>query len=429
MSSTENLDATRALELVRRRVSEERQPGASLPDDDVDVVKAGVVDSMGWVGILSSIEHATGLRNFGAPWPEGRSQSIRSLVEVILESPRREPLEAVKEKSETATGANPAVSLLGWGSSLGSLTIEVEKVERECGLPAGALRERAGIHSVRRADGDESEVVLGQRAAELALSAANLGAEDVDVVVATSATFLNFPSLAAVLHARLLLREASGALDVGGACVGMVHGLATAKALLSTFEWRVALVVASEVNSRRLALPQVPGEFRGLFGDGACAFVLVRSEKSDANNFRLRDFIWGCSGASASSLRLALEQSGELDVQFKGEQLAAAAVTQLDRVIDDLEILSGKPRAEVDGFAIHEPNPRVVDIFAQRAKIPLEKIALISKTCGNLGSATCGVSLSTAMSKAMMNRHTTPRPLVFIAAVGPGLIRAGGYLY
>ncbi len=77
----------------------------------------------------------------------------------------------------------------------------------------------------------------------------------------------------------------------------------------------------------------------------------------------------------------------------------------------------------------HEPNPRVVEIFAQRAKIPLEKIALISKTCGNLGSATCGVRLCTAMSKAMMNRHTTPRPLVFIAAVGPGLIHAGDYLY
>jgi 3-oxoacyl-[acyl-carrier-protein] synthase III len=205
--------------------------------------------------------------------------------------------------------------------------------------------------------------------------------------------------------------------------------MATAKALLSTAQYRAALVVASEVNSRRLSSPQIPGAFRGLFGDGACAFVLARCEKAQDNNPRLGNFVWGCSGTFASSLRLSLSDAGNLNIQFKGVQLATAAVTQLDRVIDHLERLSGKPRAAVDYFAIHEPNPRVVGVFAQRAKIPLEKIALISETCGNLGSATCGISLCTAMTKASTYRDEVRRPLIYIAAAGPGLIWGGSYLY
>ena len=77
----------------------------------------------------------------------------------------------------------------------------------------------------------------------------------------------------------------------------------------------------------------------------------------------------------------------------------------------------------------HEPNPRLVEIFAQKAGIPLEKVALTSKTCGNLGSATCGVNLCTALTKALANDKAARRPLIFLAAVGPGLMWGGSYLY
>src|SRR3990170_6606322 len=148
--------------------------------------------------------------------------------------------------------------------------------------------------------------------------------------------------------------------------------MATAKALLSGSRHRVALVVASEVHSRRLSSLKVPGEFRGLFGDGACAFVLTRSESGRNNEiFQLGNFVWGCSGTLSSALRVSLADTGEVEVQFKGEQLASAAVSTLDRILYNLGKTSGKSRSEVSHFALHEPNPRVVGILAQRAKIPL----------------------------------------------------------
>ena len=142
----------------------------------------------------------------------------------------------------------------------------------------------------------------------------------------------------------------------------------------------------------------------------------------------LPNFVWGCSGTLSSSLRLSLADTGEIEVQFKGEQLASAAVSTLDRILDHLEKTSGKSRSEVSHFALHEPNPRVVGILAQRAKVPLEKISLVSRTSGNLGSATCGVSLCAALNRAQANPNSV-RPVIFLAAVGPGLLWSGTYLH
>lgn len=427
---TSSWDEIEALELVRRTVSQGLPPGVPVPGDEEDLVKAELIDSMGWVEILSAIEEDTGVQNFGNAWTEGRSQSIGALVEALRESvgARIEKTDE-HEDSRGSSDGDLAVSLAGWGFALGSLSVSIEAIEHECGVVPGTLRDGAGIESVCRANDTENELVLGGRAAEAAFRVANVAPEAVDFVVATSATFLAFPSLSASLHSLLLLPESCGAIDVGGACVGLIQALAITKALLSGSRHRVGLVVASEVHSRRLSSLKVPGEFRGLFGDGACAFVLARSESGRDNGIsQVGNFVWGCSGTLSSSLWLSLADMGEIEVQFKGEQLASAAVSTLDRILHHLEKMSGKSRSEVSHFALHEPNPRVVGILAQRAKVPLEKIPFVSRTSGNLGSATCGVSLCAALNRARANPNSA-RPVIFMAAVGPGLLWSGTYLH
>jgi 3-oxoacyl-[acyl-carrier-protein] synthase III len=73
-----------------------------------------------------------------------------------------------------------------------------------------------------------------------------------------------------------------------------------------------------------------------------------------------------------------------------------------------------------------------MEIFAHRADIPAERIAMVSRTSGNLGSATCGVSLCTALTRAQRdfdNFSAPSKPLIFVAAVGPGLVWAGAYIH
>ena len=193
---------------------------------------------------------------------------------------------------------------------------------------------------------------------------------------------------------------------------------------------KLALVVASEVHSRRLASSGVPGEFRGLFGDGACAFLLERSQEIQDDQFvHLGHTVWGCSGTFSSSLRLRLSEKAEALVDFDGKQLASAAITQLDRILQELETRSGRSRDKVDYFALHQPNPRIVEILARRCAVPLAKTPMISKTSGNLGSVTCGASLCQALTESHRREASLNHPLIFLAAVAPGLIQGGSYLY
>jgi 3-oxoacyl-[acyl-carrier-protein] synthase III len=421
-----NSDEAQVLQTVRTCVASKASP---VPHDDIDLADSGALDSMAWVDTLISIESATGIEDFGNPWPENRPKSIRALAELILTAQRSSPGEGAMTDLQPSVGADGKTSIAGWAFSLGSRRLSADQIEYDLGLPPHKIRDGAGIDSVCLAADTEDELVLAQKAAEIALEMAEVSVDNVDFLVVTSATFLGFPSLAASLHSMLLMRETTGALDVGGACTGLIYSLAVAKSLVHTRPQGVALVVAAEVHSRRFNAPQVPGEFRGLFGDGACACVLTNAANAEQNAcVRLQEFVWGCSGTFASSLGVKVAENAELSIQFKGEQLAHAAVAQLGRIIGALENLSGEPRSNVDYFAIHQPNPRVVEILAEKAKIPMERIPMVSTTCGNLGSVTCGASLCQALTHFRESGNRSRTPLIFMAAVAPGLVWGGAFL-
>lgn len=426
-----NPDERNLAELVRKIVARELRPGLRVPEIDEDLVKSEAIDSMGWVGILTGLEEATGIRNFGSSWPEGKPQSIASLAEALRAAAATRRPEPAALLDRSAAKATPHdVSIVGWGCALGSRPFEAGQIEAESSLATGTISERAGIRSVCRAAAGQNEVTLAQEAANAALEVAGLDAADLDLLVCTSTTFLELPSLAAAFHSRMLLEGKCAVLDVGGACVGLLNALAAAQALLLKQGRKAALVIASEVHSRRLAASQAPGEFRGLFGDGACAFILQASEgnPNEGAPYRLGEFVSGCSGSMASSLRLAVQPNGELGVVFNGEALAKGAVVTLNQVIANLEDLSGVARSEVEGFAFHEPNPRLGATLAQRANVPLEKFARTAETTGNLGSVTCGVNLCTALARLRERREGHGRKVIFVAAVGPGILWSGTYI-
>jgi 3-oxoacyl-[acyl-carrier-protein] synthase III len=425
-----NWDEDSLFELVRSSVAHELSSGSREPGNDDDLLKSGLLDSMGWVGVLSALEKALGVRSFGEAWPSDAPQSIVAITKYAREALARVETTPVPAGVQGASLSSGQAVVSGWGSALGSLKIEANEVEAQFALPAGTISARAGIRSVRRAAEGEDELTLGQAAAMQALEAADFDPGELDLLVCTSTTFLELPPFAAALHNRLLLPESCTALDVGGACVGFVNALATAKNFLADGGRRAALVVASEVHSRRLATSTQAGEFRGLFGDGACAFLLRASVQgsAEARRFRVGEFISGCSGPISSALLLSLQSDGTVRVDFKGETLGMGAVATLNDVITKLERFSGASRSEVECFAFHEPNPRLAAVLGQRANISTERFARTAETTGNLGSVTCGVNLCTALNRAQGEDSRGGRRVIFLAAVGPGVLWSGTYL-
>jgi 3-oxoacyl-[acyl-carrier-protein] synthase III len=414
---------------IRKIVTREMTSTVAAPAAEADLVRTGLLDSMGWVGVLTGIEELMQIENFGNPWPEGLPQSIRGLTELAGERIHRAKAQEPEGLRENGPPRSELpVCIAGWGWAVGSVNVSASEMERDCGLSPGTIQKGAGIESLRIVSEDQDHLSLAGDAAENALEAAHTSPADVDVLVAVSSTFAALPTFGPRLHTQLLLPERCAVLDAGGACVGLLNAFKLASAILAMQGRGTALVVASEVNSRLLASVGAPGELRGLFGDGACAFALRPCGGPEDRELMLGGFAFGCSGGDSSGLKVAMTPMAEFEFEFRGEHLGRAAIGMLSRTIEQLERISGRSRSEGSNFVVHEPNPRLVQIFAQNSQIPLDKIQMVSRSFGNLGSATCGVNLCKVLD-AHQREPVTGRPLIFVVAVGPGLLWAGTYLH
>lgn len=429
METNRELSESRLQRIVKDCLQRALGPDQALPADDVDWIASGLLDSMGYVDVLLCIEKAAGLTDFfsrveSAP-PTTTSKVLAALQDAAKQKAPSHQLQARSLQGGFSAGAEIA----GWGFMVGAQCVEAASVEREFGLLAGTIRERAGIESIARVGADQSELSLATATANAALEHASVDAGDLDWLLATSETFMEFPSLGSLLHSRLLLRDSCGVLDVGGACVGLLNGLAIARSLLTSGAARHILVVTSDVHSQILQPGRVAGEFGGLFGDGASAFILSRTrEGNDSSRYRLGEFQFGCAGTFSSALAIRPNPDGTMLLKFEGEALARAAVNRLERIISDLELRSGHRREEANSFATHQPNPRLMEMLARQAGIPLDRFPVVAKVYGNLGCSTCGVALCMALD-AQNAQVPAERGPIFLAAVGPGMLWGGGVVF
>ena len=400
---------------------------STLPGDTEDLVESGVLDSMAWVSFLRAVETASGISDLGAELSE-QPASIASVLAALRSSSKKSLPSEDRKKGATRNAFSSAAFLTGSSSFQGARVVDSEEVDRAFNMPVGKLRNRAGIESVVYAAEGESELTLGARAAEEALRVASCGAQELDWIIATSETHHDYPALAAQLHSRLLARENCGALDVGGACLGLLNGLAIAQSLIGSGAARTIAVVTADVHSRVLTPERVAGEFGGLFGDGASAFLLRDEGKSQAgSSYRLGDFLFGCAGQYAAAIQVAARIGGGLDVQFDGEALSRAAITRLEKVIAAVETRSGIPRASVGRFATHQPNPRLLTLLAKQCGVSVDAFPPICRTAGNLGSSMCGAALHAALEIEAKSKTGQRKP-IFLASLGPGLLFGGGWL-
>lgn len=323
--------------------------------------------------------------------------------------------------------------LRGSGIAFGEKTIPSGQIDAAFGMPAGKLQHRAGILSVARAGEGQKEVTLGAAAAREALAAEGSAAvQELDWILAASETHNEYPALAAQIHLAIGAPEECGALDLGGACLGFVHALAVAKAFVQSGQGRNVLVVTADVHSRILTPERVAGEFGGLFGDGAAAFLVQRNDPArggeNKNDFELRELFFGCATQFQAAIQVSATPRDQLKVVFDGDALSRAATARLTDCIAELEKRSGIARGDVAAFATHQPNPRLVALLAKKAGLAAEKFPLVADVRGNLGSTTCAAALHLALQSVGGSDVAGERKAIFVASLGPGLLFGGGWL-
>ncbi|MGH8688033.1 MAG: beta-ketoacyl-ACP synthase III [Burkholderiales bacterium] len=253
------------------------------------------------------------------------------------------------------------------------------------------IRERTGIAERRIADESQNSSDLALEASRAALAAAGVRPEAIDlIVVATSTPDYVFPSTACLLQAKLGVRNCP-AFDLQAVCSGFVYALATADSFIRAGVHRCALVVGAEVFSRILDWND-----RGtcvLFGDGAGAVVLARSDKPGLHASVLR-----ADGTQADLLSVPGNICGGRIIgspylQMQGSQVFKYAVKVLDEVARETMAAAGLELSDIDWLIPHQANVRILDATARKLGISSDKLVVTVDHHGNTSAASVPLAL------------------------------------
>jgi len=306
--------------------------------------------------------------------------------------------------------------ITGTGSYLpGEPVSNDELVARGIETSDAWIVERTGIRQRHLAAPCQSSSDLALEASRRALDAAGVAAGDIDLIlVATSTPDYIFPSTAALLQAKLGIKNGGAAFDLQAVCSGFIYALAVADKFIRSGSHRRALVVGTEVFSRILDWSD-----RGtcvLFGDGAGAVVLEASERPGILATSLHadgshHGILSVPGNVASG-----KVTGDPFLRMDGQAVFKFAVKVLGEVAQEV-LASAEVSAEsVDWLIPHQANVRILQATAKRLALPMERVLVTVDLHGNTSAA----SVPLALDLAVRDGRIRPGKRLLLQGVGGG---------
>ena len=324
--------------------------------------------------------------------------------------------------------------ILGTGSFLPDKILTNDDIAKRVDTNHQWIVERTGIHSRRISDPSKDETPSGMAkiASEKALEAANLTANDIDLIL-FSATIPDhfFPNSACMLQDKLGITNLCGALDINAACTGWMYALPMADAMIKTGLYKHILVVGSEMTSsfnnwddRNTCI---------LFGDGCGAVILGRaSENEDSEIYSTvlsadstkKDHLALLAGGAFKRITHDVLEKGEQWVTMNGQEVYKSAVKTMASLSEKVIKDAGKTMEEVDWFIPHQANLRIIEAVGNRFNFPPEKVIVNVDKYANTSSATVPIALDEAIREGKIKRGDN----ILLAAFGAGLTAGAVYL-
>ena len=258
---------------------------------------------------------------------------------------------------------------------------------------------RTGIKERHIATPEQATSDLCLEAARDALQDAGITAADLDcIIVATITADMVFPSTACIIQGKLGATRAS-AFDLSAACTGFIYGLQLAKQGIESGSWEHVLVIGGETMSR--ILDWQDRNTCVLFGDGAGAAVVSRYTGKGA---RILGVHLGADGAGGDCLKLPaggsrLPATAETVAERKhfiamnGHEVYRFAVRIVEEAAGQVLDKLGLTVDDVDYLVPHQANIRIIEGFAKRLKLPMDKIAINLDRLGNMSGASVPIAL------------------------------------
>ncbi|MEY9840339.1 3-oxoacyl-ACP synthase III family protein [Streptacidiphilus sp. EB103A] len=322
-----------------------------------------------------------------------------------------------------------AIGILATGSYVPERHVGNEEVAARVGVPSEWIERKTQIVGRRYAADDEATSDLALRAAIPALKSAGLQAEQLDYLIVSTST-PDSPQPPTAYHVQRELGAVHAAcFDINVVCSGFVYGLALARSLVSDRPGSHALVVAADVYSRILDFSD--RRTAVLLGDGAGAAVVGAVREG----YGFLGFELGSRGDASGLIRVEAGGSrlpaspetlaqGQHFFRMEGRDVRDFVMANFPPAVERLCASTGIARERIQHVVPHQPNGVLLTELIERSGLSQARTHRTLERYGNVGSASCAVTLDAANEADSL----TTGDLVLIGSFGGGMSLGAGLL-
>lgn len=282
--------------------------------------------------------------------------------------------------------------LIGLGSYLPAKVLTNADLEKMIDTTDEWIFTRTGIRERRIAGPDEHPSHMGTEAAKIALKAAQITPDQVEMIlVATMTPDYISPSTAALIQHNLGISNIP-CFDVQAACTGFIYALSMAKAYIESGTYNNILVIASEkmssvmdYNDRNTCI---------LFGDGAGAAVVSREGSGLAigniclgADGELAQLVIIPGGASRHPSTKATIDLGLHYFKMIGKEVFKHAVRRMGSAAQECMRKAGLASSDIRWLVPHQANIRIIEAISKNFDIPDEHVYKTLHKYGNTSAA------------------------------------------
>ena len=292
------------------------------------------------------------------------------------------------------------------------------------------IQERTGIKERRHVSSlEDTTTSMGVKAAEMAIKRSGIAKEDIDFIVfATLSPDYYFPGPGVLVQRDLGLKTV-GALDIRNQCSGFVYGISVADQFIKTGMYKNVLVIGSEVHSRGLDFTTRGRGVSVIFGDGAGAAILSRTED---NSKGILSTHLHSEGQHAEELALIAPGMGKRWVTdiikdnnpddesyypyMNGQFVFKNAVVRFSEVIMEGLQKNNLQVSDINMLIPHQANLRISQFIQQKFKLDDNQVHNNIMKYGNTTAASIPIALTEAWEQGKIKEGD----LVVLAAFGSG---------
>ncbi|NQX85991.1 MAG: ketoacyl-ACP synthase III [Flavobacteriaceae bacterium] len=292
------------------------------------------------------------------------------------------------------------------------------------------IQERTGIQERRWIDPNTEDTtsVMGVKAAKIAIERSGINKDDIDFILfATLSPDMYFPG-GGVRIQDLLGLPTIGALDVRNQCSGFVYAMSIADQFIKTGMYKNILVIGSENHSGGLEKSTRGRGVTVIFGDGAGAAVVSRSE--DETRGILSTHLHS-EGVHAKELSLIgpstgrwvdtiMEENDPEDTSYypymNGQFVFKHAVVRFSEAIMEGLQANNLTSEDIDMLIPHQANLRIAQFVQKKFKLSDDQVYNNIMKYGNTTAASIPIALTEAWEQGKIKEGDT----VVLAAFGSG---------